>query len=297
MKLRYFIELVILGSLWGSSFLVTRISVDELGPVVLTMLRSFVASIALAPLLFAGGHWQSFRQNWFHIFVIGIISTALPFICLSTATLYSTAGFASILNSLVPLFTAIIAWFWLKETLPMSAIVGILLGFAGVVVMLADTQSISSGFFLLPVLAGMGAALFYALNGIYTRRFVREVSPVALAAGCQFFACLFLLPMAWADWPDQPVSLNAWLCMVYLGVICTGVAFIIYFRLLRNAGVANTALVTYLVPVFAMLFGAVFIGETITLPMIAGAAFILTGIALTTGLIYRVLPKPAPEGS
>lgn len=290
MKSRHFIELVILGSLWGSSFLVTRISVDELGPVVLTMLRAFVASLALAPLMFAGGHWQSFRQNWGHILVIGIISTALPFICLSTATQYSTAGFASILNSLMPIFSAIIAWMWLKETLSMSAITGIVLGFLGVVVMLADTHSISSDFLLLPILAGMGASLFYALNGNYTRRFVQDVSPVALSAGCQFFACLCLLPPAWADWPDTPVSLQAWMCMVYLGVVCTGVAFILYFRLLRNVGVANTALVTYLVPVFAMLFGVVFLDETITWPMVAGAVCILTGIAMTTGLARRLLP-------
>ena len=289
MKPRHFIELVFLGSLWGSSFLVTRISVNELGPVVLTTLRALVATLVLTPLLFAGGHWASFKKNWFHILIIGIISTALPFICLSTATQYSTAGFASILNALMPIFSAVIAWLWLKESLPASSIFGILLGFAGVVVMLADTQSISSELIFIPVLAGMGASFFYALNGNYTRRFVNDVSPVALAAGCQFFAFVFLLPAAWLDWPEQAVSREAWVCMIYLGAICTGVAFILYFRLLRNAGVANTALVSYLVPVFAMLFGTVFLNEKITWPMMLGAAFILTGIAMTTGLARRLL--------
>jgi drug/metabolite transporter (DMT)-like permease len=221
--------------------------------------------------------------------VLGLISTALPFTFITISTQFSTAGFASILNSLTPILSAGVAWVWLKEYLTVPAVIGIGLSFSGVLIMITDTQSISASaeFFLLPVLSGLGAAFFYALTGNYSRKFVPDVPSITQATGCQVFATLFLIPPALYLWPDNAISLAGWTNAVILGLMCTSLAFILYFYLLKNIGVARTVIVTYMIPVFGMLWGFLFLDEIITGKMMIGAALILTGIALTTGLLKR----------
>ncbi len=285
MKLRNFFELTLLAAIWGSSFLFIRISVNDFGAVPLSAIRSAIAAITLFPVLCISGQWSEVKQNWGHILVIGLISTALPFSLFATTTQYTSAGFASILNSLTPIFSAIVAWLWLKEYLTFPAIVGIGLSFMGVLVMITDSQSISADVPLYPILTGLAAAVLYGLTGNYSRKFLSKISPIAISAGCQFFAALALMPAAIMLWPSTPISTSSWLSALVLGVLCSGIAFIIYFRLLENIGVARTVIVTYMVPVFAMLWGSLFLGELVTPKMLIGAASILTGIGLTTGLV------------
>lgn len=277
--------MVILAAIWGSSFMFARIAVGEFGAIPLSAVRSSVAAITLFPLMLVKGQWRAFRDNWRHFVVLGLISTALPFSLITVTTQFATAGFASILNSLTPIVSAAIAWAWLKEQLSGAAVVGIGLSFVGVLSMVTDTQSIDTGVAILPVLTGFGAAFFYGLTGNYSRRFVHHVPTIAQATGCQVFAALFLAVPALLLWPDHGISSAGWTYAVVLGLLCTGVAFILYFTLLANIGVARTVIVTYLIPVFAMLWGFLFLGETITLSMLAGAGLIMTGIALTTGLV------------
>lgn len=284
---KYFLELTLLASIWGASFLLTRVSVGELGPLPLTFLRLGTASLMLLLLMTVYGQWVQLRYYWRHILVIGIISTCLPFVLIAITTLYSSAGFAAILNSFAPIFSAVIGWLWLKEYLSWPAIIGIVLSCVGVLVMVTDTDSISAGFKLLPILTGLGATLLYALTGNYSRKFVHGVSPLVVATGSQCFATLCLAPAALMTWPDQAVSTTVWISVFTLGTLCTGFALLMYFHLLGRIGVANTMLVTYMVPVFAMLWGSIFLQEAITFKMILGAAFILSGITLTTGLLRR----------
>src|SRR5690606_10318112 len=128
---------------------------------------------------------------WAHLMVVGLISTALPFSLITISTQYTSAGFASILNSLTPVFSALVAWLWLKEYLTPAAIIGIALSFLGVMVMVLDRETIASNLLVLPVLAGLGATLFYGLTGNYSRRYIRDVPTLVIAAGCQFFSALF----------------------------------------------------------------------------------------------------------
>lgn len=271
-----------LATLWSGSFLFIRMAVPFFGPVPLSAARAVVATLTLMPLLLLSGKLAVLREHWRHIMIIGLISTALPVVCLSISTQYTSAGFASVLNALTPIFSALVAWLWLKEYLSVAMIIGILMGFAGVIVMVFDRDTISSDFLLLPVLAGLLGTLLYGLTGNYSRRFTRDVPALVIAGGCQLFAALFLLPAAALMWPATPIPPQAWLQVLALGMFCTGLAFILYFHLLANIGVARTVVVTYLVPMFAMLWGKLFLDEDVTLKMLIGAICIMTGIGLTT---------------
>ena len=282
MNSRQLLQLFILASIWGASFLFIRLAVPSFGPVALSGTRSFIAALTLMPLMLLKGHWPVFKQYWKHLLVIGLISTALPFSFLSISTQYTSAGFASILNALTPLFSALVAWLWLKEYLTPAAVIGILLGFVGVLVMVFDRETITSNFVLLPVLAGLAGTLFYGLTGNYSRRFMGGVPVLVISAGSQVFATLLLCPVALYLWPAEPIPAASWLYAVILGVLCTGVAYILYFGLLETVGVARTVIVTYLVPVFAMAWGYMLLDEGVTVKMLAGALCILAGIGLTT---------------
>lgn len=287
MSARQLLTLCLLASFWGASFLFMRLSVDAFGVLPLTALRSAVAALTLSPLLLMKGQWAAFRRHWGHIAVVGILASALPFTFLALSTQHTSAGFASIMNSLTPIFSALVAWLWLKETLDLPGVLGIGLSFGGVLVMMGDGATLGGTLPVLPVLAGVSATVFYGLAGNYSRRFLRDAPPVAVAAGCQIFATLALLPAALWLWPSLQPSALAWGSAATLGVVCTGLAFILYFHLLASVGVARTVIVTYLVPVFAMLWGWFFLGEVVTPHMLAGAACILTGIGLTTGLLRQ----------
>ncbi len=284
MKIAQLLQLLLLASLWGASFLFIKLAVPHFGVVPLTAVRSLVATVTLMPILLLRGKWPEFRKHWPHILVIGLISTAIPASMLSISTQYTSAGFASILNALTPLFSALVAWLWLKESLTVPVVAGISLGFFGVLVMVFDTQSISSDFVLLPILAGVTGTFLYGLTGNYSRRFTQAVSPIVITAGCQLFSALFMVPLSIFLWPTTSIPIEAWLYGVILGVFCTAVAFILYFQLLEKIGVVRTVVVTYLVPVFGMLWGTLFLPENITLKMMIGAALILAGVGLSTRL-------------
>lgn len=274
--------LICLAAIWGGSFLFIRMAVPDFGAVPLTASRSFIAALTLTPLMLWSGKGHLFLKYWPHLLVLSLISTALPFIFLSISTQYTSAGFASILNALTPIFSAIIAWLWLKEYLSVPAMIGIASSFAGVLVMVLDRETINASFALLPVLAGIGATLMYGLTGNYSRKLLPGLSPLVVSAGCQIFSALVLAPLAWLQWPRDPIPVSSWALAAVLGIVCTGIAFIIYFHLLEKIGVARTVIVTYMSPVFAMVWGFLFLDEVITLKMLIGAICIMLGIGLTT---------------
>lgn len=275
-------KLVLLASLWGASFLFIRVAVPHFGPLPLAAVRSVIATLTLLPILYLSGGSALFRQHWRHLAVIALISTAIPATCLSISTQLTSAGFASILNAMTPMFSALLGWLWMGEALTAAVILGVMLGFTGVSVLLFDRDTLDSGFALLPILVGMTAASLYAFTGLYTRRFTPGLPAIVIATGSQGFSALFLLPFTAFLWPEVPIPAQAWLSIGLLGVFCTGFAFIIFFHLLETVGVVRTVIVTYLIPMFAMLWGYLFIGESITPQMAAGALCILAGIGLIT---------------
>ncbi len=282
-------DFVLLAAIWGSSFLFTRVGVVEFGPLPTAFVRVAIASLFLIPLLWLRGLAPQLRRHWKKIFVIGILNSAIPFACFSFALLSITTGLSAILNATVPLFGALVAWFWLKDKPVGSRILGLVVGFAGVAMLAWDKASFkpdASG--VAPgwaVLACLLATLCYGFAAIATKRYLSGLPALVTASGSQIGAMLGLaLPALWF-WPATMPGLQAWLSLVVVGVVCTGIAYILYFRLIERAGPARALAVTFVVPVFAVIYGVLFLGEAVTAWMLICGGVIVCGTALSTGLL------------
>ena len=191
------------------------------------------------------------------------------------------------MNATTPMFGAIVAYVWLKDKLSTSAIIGLIIGFVGVYFLMYDKISMAQHDVILPTLAVMLAALCYGISANYTKRYLTGIKPLALATGSQVCATLFLLPISFFFVPSQWPSSSAIGAVLILGVLCTGVAYILYFRLIAELGPAKAISVTYLIPLFGLFWGVVFLNEVITSWMVFGCCLILFGVALTTGVLKR----------
>ncbi len=282
-------DFVILAAIWGSSFLFMRIATVEFGPLPTAALRVGIAALFLLPIVWLRGLLPVLGQNWKRIFFIGLLNSGIPFACFSFALLSITTGLSAILNATVPMFGALIAWMWLKDKPTPSRVLGLLIGFAGVAMLAWDKASFkpdASG--VAPgwaVLACLLACICYGISASYTKRYLSGLPPLVTAAGSQIGATLGLaLPALWL-WPARMPGTSAWLALLAVGVVCTGVAYILFFRLIENAGPARALAVTFVVPVFAVLYGVVFLRESVTPWMLVCAAVIVCGTALSIGLI------------
>ncbi|MEO8923263.1 MAG: DMT family transporter [Caldimonas sp.] len=284
MRPRDIAELVALAALWGASFLFMRIAAPAFGPVALVAVRVTGAALLLVPLLAAHGQLPELARHWRAIAAVGLTNSALPFLCFSYAALSINAGLSAIFNSATPLFAAVIAWVWLAHRMTPARMLGLAIGFAGVVWIAwgkAGLQTGTGG----AVGACLVATLCYGLAPSLTKRYLSGVSPLAVAAGSQLAAAVFVaLPAAWF-WPVAPLSMRAWLTAAALALFCTGLAYVLYFRLIAHAGPANAVAVTYLVPIFAVAWGGLFLGETLSGSLVAGCAVVFAGTALATGVI------------
>jgi drug/metabolite transporter (DMT)-like permease len=278
-------ELVGLAALWGASFLFMRLGAAEFGPVALSAVRVAGAALVLLPLLRWRGQVGELRRHWRSIFVVGITNSALPFLCFSYAALSITAGLSSIFNASTPLFGAVLGWLWLKDRPSGPRIAGLAIGFAGVLGLAWEKASFKPGGSGWAIIACLAAALMYGLSANYTKHRLQGVAPLAVAAGSQLSAALVLaLPALWW-WPEVMPSAHAWAMVALLAVLCTGVAYLMYFRLIAHIGPANAITVTFLIPAFAVLWGWLFLAEPLTAAMALGCAVILLGTALATGVL------------
>ena len=289
------IRLFTLAALWGASFLFMRMSAAEFGPVALSAVRVNGAALLLLPLLQLRGQTTELRKHWRPIFVVGVTNSALPFLCFSYAAMSITAGLSAIFNAASPLFGAVIAWLWLKDRLTPARIAGLVVGFGGVLWLAWDKASFKPGGSGWAVVACLVATTMYGLSASYTKRHLGGVAPLAVAAGSQLSAALVLLVPAIVFWPANTPTGAAWLTAALLALLCTAVAYVLYFRLIVDVGPANAIAVTFLVPVFALVWGWVFLGEGVTLAMLAGCAVILIGTGLATGLLGAG-PMGGPDG-
>ena len=281
-------ELVLLAALWGASFLFMRVSVPEFGAVMLAAVRVGLASVMLIPLLASRGQLADLRTHWKGLLLVGALNSAIPFALFSFAALSITAGLSSIVNATTPLWTALVAFVWLRQGLTPLRVAGLVIGFAGVAFLAWDKASFKPGedhSGLWALLACLGATLCYGLAANATKRYLTGVAPLAVATGSQFSATLLLaLPAAWL-WPAQMPGTVAWGSALALAALCTALAYILYFRLMSRVGPTNAVSVTFLIPLFAILWGALFLQEAVTAQMVAGGAIVLVGIALALGLV------------
>jgi drug/metabolite transporter (DMT)-like permease len=262
-----------------------RIAAPEFGSVVLAQLRVTIAALFLLPIFLARANITELKTVWKTVTAIGALNSAIPFCLLSYAALHVSAGFASILNATSALWAALIAWIWLSEKLNGSRITGLILGFVGVIVLVWNKVKPDFDGVSLAILATIVASIFYGIGANYARKYMTGMSSLVIATGSMTAAAVFLLPGSVVLWPAGPISTQAWVAAIVMGIASTGFAYVLYFRLIANVGPAKAITVTYLVPVFAVLWGAVFIGEAATTTMIIGCAIILAGTALATGTL------------
>lgn len=285
-------EFLLLAALWGASFLFMRLGVAELGALPTAGVRVALAALFLLPVFLIKGVWASFRQRAKPILFVGLLNSGIPFVLFAFAVTHITTGLTSILNATVPLTGALVAWVWLHDRPGGSRMLGLAIGFIGVTLLVIG----KSGFSPMPgasspvmTLLAMGACLLatlcYGIAASFTKRHLTGTHPLATAAGSQMGATLGLaLPTLWL-WPDHGVSTTAWGAMAAVALLCTALAYILFFRIIEKAGPSKALTVTFLVPVFALLYGAVFLNETITPWMVFCGLVIMAGTALSTGMV------------
>lgn len=287
MRRRDLIDLFTLAALWGASFLFTRIAAPAFGPVALAEVRIAIAALILVPLLAWRADLSELRAHGRRFLALGVLNTAFPFSLFAFAALTVTAGTAAILNATAPLFTALVAWLWLRERLTLLQWLGMAVGLAGVAWLSLGHTHGALGGTVLAIAAALLASLSYGVSASFVKRYFSGVRPLAVAAGSQLAAALLLAPFALLLWPVRAIPATDWAAAAALGVFCTGLAYILYFRLIARVGPAQAMTVTFLIPAFAMMWGFLVLDEAVTPTMLAGCAVILAGTALATGLVRR----------
>ena len=279
------IELVVLAALWGASFLFMRATVGEFGPIPLIAIRVLLAALFLLPILIVRGKWPDLKRNLGPSLFMGVLNSAIPFTLIAYSTIYVTAGFASVLNALTPIFAIVIGFLWFRDGFSRLRLFGMLIALTGVFVLVWDKLSFKVGGVASAIAAGVLAALFYAIAANYSRAKLKGVDALVLATGSQLGASIVLVPLAHYWWPSEMPSSSAWLNALALAVACTGLAYILYFRLLENIGAERATTVTFLVPVFGIFWGATLLHEAITFQIVSATTIILAGTVLATNVL------------
>lgn len=289
MSRRYQAEFLLLAAIWGASFLFMRIAAPDFGPMPLMLVRCAIGAAVLVPLawLRLGGSAliRESRGDGLKLLLAGVLNSAIPFVMFGYAALSLNAGFSSILNATAPIFGAIVGYFWLKDRLTRWRVAGLMIGIVGVALLSWDKASFRNGGSGWAVVACLVATFCYGIAGNFAKRHMNRIHPLIAAAGSQVGAALVLLPPGIVYWPAVSPSLPAWLFAMLLGAVCTGVAYILYFRLIANVNASAALSVTFLIPVFGVVWGAIFLAESIDSSMVIGGAVIVLGTALATGIL------------
>ena len=285
MDIASLIRLFTLAAIWGGSFLFMRIGAPVFGTGLLAELRVGIAALFLWGVCGWLGRRLNLRRHWRFYLVIGLLNSALPFLLFAYAAQTLSASLMAILNSSSPIFGAIVAAIWLRQPVNRAAAVGLALGFAGVATLAWDGIALNGDGGWPALAASLGAALSYSIASSYTKRVQADVDPTDVAHGSMWAAALLVSPFALLiPVPQIPISVD-WLAAIVLGVLCTGVAYLLYFRLIKDVGPVRALSVTFLIPVFGVALGVVFLDETVGWKTLAGGALVLLGTALVNGVL------------
>jgi len=285
-------DLVLLAALWGASFLFMRVAAPAFGPIAMIELRVLFATLFLLPFVLKKKQLTTVRKYSKEMLVVGLLNSALPFCLFAYALLVLPAGFTAIINATAPMFGAAIAAIFLGQTLSANRTLGLAIGFGGVVSLISSKGQLNIDGSLLTTFAAISAAACYGIAANYSSRRLQGVPALAQAFGSQAAAAALLIIPALLTWPPQQPALTDWLNMLVLGIACTGIAYLLYFRLISNVGATGAVSVTYLIPAFAMIWGWLFIDETVSPMMLISCIVILLGTALATGFLSLKRLKP-----
>jgi drug/metabolite transporter (DMT)-like permease len=282
-------RLLALASLWGASYLFMRIGAGEFGAATMAGLRAAGATLLLLPLLAArrDGGLGAMRRHWMPIALVGITNSALPFVLFAFAAMSINASLSAIFNAATPLYAAIIGRLWLGERIGKQRALGLALGFAGVFWLVWDSASVKAGASTVAtgwaIVACVAATILYAFSAHYSKRRLAAVPPLAVATGSQLVSALALALPAFVLRPAGAPSAHAWMALAALAAGCTALAYVLFFRLIANIGASRAMAVPFLIPVFGVLWGVLFLGESFSWQLAAGSCLIVLGTALTTG--------------
>jgi drug/metabolite transporter (DMT)-like permease len=285
--------LLILSLLWGGSFFFLAVALKELPPITIMLLRVALGAIPLLVFLrLRGDTLPTSPRIWGMFLILGLLNNALPFVLFAFAQVKITSGLASILNATTPLWGVLVAHLFTRdERATPPRIAGVLLGFSGVAVMIGTGAHLGGE--AVAILMCLAATLSYAFAAVYARRFrPLGIPPLTVATGQLIGASLLLLPFSLAlerPWAIAPPSAATWAAIAGFALICTSLAYWLYFRLLASAGATNALLVTFLIPVTAILLGALVLGEALAPRHYAGMALIALGLAAIDGRPLRIL--------
>jgi len=281
-SLRDISELIFLSAIWGSSFLFLRLTSPVFGPIFLIEMRVLSGLAVLLPLVLFLGKLAEFQKHWKMIAAVSLMNMAIPFCFFAFSAVYIGAGLLSIINATVPIFSACVAYFVYKERLSRSSLLGLLIGFLGVVVLMFNPGESFGSSGWLAILSALLACLLYGTAINLTVNNLQGVSGLTITAGGLFVSSLVLLPLVfWARPEVLPVG-NIWWSVFALGIVCTGFGFVMFYRLIDRIGAGRAIMTTYLIPVFSILWGNIFLGESVTLIMVVGCILVLLGVGLTT---------------
>lgn len=279
------LRLILLSSLWGLSFIFMRVAAPEFGVVPLVLVRMGIGALLLMPLLVSLHYLKLIWQHKGRLLLLGVVSHVLPFSLLALATTRLEAGFTSLINATTPIFTALLGALLFATAIQRQQYLGLALALLGVYVLSADRLDFALGGDGWFILAALGATFCYGIAGNYSKTRLGHLPTRVLAAGSSSMSALVLLiPGIWL-WPSEPISPLAWGNALALAGLSTTLAFLLYFGLLASAGATATSTVTFLVPVSALMWGYLLLGETLTLQIIAGMVITLIGTAIATKLL------------
>jgi drug/metabolite transporter (DMT)-like permease len=280
-------RLILLAAIWGGSFLFVRMAVGTIGPIWLTQLRVGLAAIAMLIYARAAGFELNLKQNWEPYLVLGVLNTALPWGLYAWSGKHIGASYMAILNAAAPWFAAICGAIWLGERMSWRKNAGLALGMCGVALLVGFGPIAVDTEVLLSVLACIGATACYALAGVYAKKRAGRLPPRALTVGSLITASLVVMPFLPPPPPATAFTWQVTVAVLGISLVCSAAAYLIYFRLIADIGPTRTFTVTFLIPVFGTLWGALFLGEPVGLSTLAGGAVIVAATAMVLELGKR----------
>jgi drug/metabolite transporter (DMT)-like permease len=285
-----FARLLLLGGIWGSSFMLMRVASPALGPLMTAFGRIFLGGIALYLFALSRGIDFGWRRNAVVYLVIGVVNTAVPFALFAWAALYIPSAYSATMNAMAPIFPGLFGFLLMSERLSATRIGAFVLGLFGVAVLVRIGPTTITTNVIFGILAGMSAAICYGFAAVFTRMKAAKIPPLATATGSQFSASLALLPFALTDLPHSVAhgTPTAMFAVIFLGIVCTGLAYALFFRLIAEEGPSKAVMVTFLIPAAASIWAWLFLGERITAGMVTGLAIVLCATALALGLFEKV---------
>ncbi len=286
MSIASLLRLICLAAIWGGAFIFTRVGAPILGPTLLIESRVGLAALFLVVVSLIIRSDLQVRENWNHYLILGFVNAALPFLLFGFAAQTLSASLLSILNATSPIFGAILGALFAGQMLSKRKIFGLGLGIAGVALLVGfEKTSLQPGAGM-AVAAALAASLCYGIAATYAKR-ANSVSPFRKTHGSMWAATLLIAPAVYFFPANEPATMGVMLSVLALGVVCSGIAFLLYFRLVADIGPASTLTVTFLIPIFGIIWGHIFLREEVGWYTLGGAAIILSGTALATGFSYN----------